>query len=438
MFLFFIYPRQFSFFQRLFILIVVLLIPIFPARAIGISPPKIDFGNVVKWNVNADEIRVVRNGATEPIGDILVLTRARGRGSEYFSGRSSVVIPNGQSFVSYPFTIIPNDSADGNYEVQIDFLVQNTNSVSASAGSVVVTGATAVVQFFLPSQGGSVNSSETVRPVISTVTEKNTEIPKTKETVIEIKKEEIMEIKFELPSKKQSATTKKSIIQNLQKKESTEKPLILSFDQTIAPPKLLSKTHPEPTKYYSNDTVDILIENKVKDVNATGYLFGISQKATAAIEELKQTVNPSFGYAQLSDGIYYTHAAEIFGAKVSPIVSRRILIDTTPPVISDPVLYVEPHIFMKSKFSFNVSAVDKTTSVAYFRITTPTDTYMSVMEKISIKRLKKGTYPISIEAVDIVGNVKTERLLIHVQPESEWETVTRLFKTLKGWLNNKK
>jgi hypothetical protein len=81
-----------------------------------------------------------------------------------------------------------------------------------------------------------------------------------------------------------------------------------------------------------------------------------------------------------------------------------------------------------------MSLFDRTSGVAYGKIITPYGAEVFVTDQIPLRHLKNGNQIYQVALTDVAGNVSVEDVLIHVQRETEWETIQRLWRLTMQWI----
>ena len=393
-----------------FLLIALFLLSPHAVFAIGLTPPSVALSTVT--STKTGHVTIVR-GASD-VGVLTMDVSAHGAGSEFFSGDSTFILAADATEGTYAFQITPSSSANGNYSLQVDFLVRKN---PADSGSTVITGATAIVTFsavgHVSSNGSSGGSVGGLNPVLP-----STPILPVSPVVVPPVKPKPSVLVPTVPVASPVIPPTKSSPQN----PPVTKPST-SIAPSTNPPTLIPVVTEFPTESFSTGSPNLSLSN---DTTIPTFAYSITQSPNADFSSLTSTSDVAVVNVNLPDGIYFLHVADK-NNPVKGITTKKIVIDTTPPDILNVTAQTQS-VFLGSNIFLSISASDKTTSVAYFTISTPNGIVKSVSSTIALHRLSLGKHLYQMQAVDELGNTQTVFVAVTVDKESFLETLARLWR----------
>ncbi|HLD17884.1 MAG TPA: GC-type dockerin domain-anchored protein [Patescibacteria group bacterium] len=144
------------------VLFFVFFFRVVVVEAIGLSPPKIDLGEMQNGEQHALSMNLIR-GIGE-VGDLRIAIEKRGEGGAFVEGEDVLILSENQNLVPYSFVFHPENVEAGDHEFKIDFFPESEDpdSIDGSAGVVIRAGITGVVTYRIapaPSGGGGGGSS---------------------------------------------------------------------------------------------------------------------------------------------------------------------------------------------------------------------------------------------------------------------------------------
>lgn len=220
-------------------------------------------------------------------------------------------------------------------------------------------------------------------------------------------------------------------------KEKGEPPSTIIIDETMEGPMVKSDTHTTSYRYYHSKDVHLEFTPSFFGISFEKYFYTITESPQVFVSQLQSVATNAPITVSLPDGEFYVHVSGLRGNKLSLPRSRKILIDTTPPVLSRMHIETSSHVFGGSTSVLWMDVHDQTAGLAYNKLITPYGTEVFVTDKIPLKHLHIGDQTYEIQMVDITGNVNKQNVTIHVDPETEWETMKRLGKVFMEWMTRK-
>ncbi len=418
------------------------------AHAMGITPGRVNLGVITSGQTKYGSVMLLRDRLYDGTDPFSGTVSARLDGSSFFSGLSSFSFSSDQDEMTYTFSIHPSENASGSYAIQVDFVVNRSHSVSAPVGAQVISGTTALVQFEVP-VSTSVNPSSTppeggIPPSTPVVLPKK-DIPQTEEFIIIKPVEEVpqvsipetvlqQEIKEILPAEVVFSQPKELFPEQLVITHKDNEIDHVVFDPLLKKPVIYSDTHTAEDRYFKTQDVHLQFDAFPLEPKFDGFYYTISTSPVVYISELQSTSDGSEIEIDLPDGIYYVHVVGVKKGVLSAPHTRRLMIDFTPPVVEKKYIVTKERIFRKSKHALRMSLFDRTSGVAYGKIITPYGAEVFVTDQIPLRHLKNGNQIYQVALTDVAGNVSVEDVLIHVQRETEWETIQRLWRLTMQWI----
>ena len=185
-----------------------------------------------------------------------------------------------------------------------------------------------------------------------------------------------------------------------------------------AAPKIFSATHPEPDKWYSNNSPEFSW-NLPADV--TALKFSINDNPNAEPTTLQSPPISEKKIEALKDGVWYFHLSFKNAAGWGAVGHRKVMIDTEPPepfeikVDNDGDLTnPQPILYFKAN--------DKTSGISHYEIKIGTgDIFPLLLGKIEKNSYKMpyqsfGKHPILVNAVDKAGNATPAGSEVTIEP----------------------
>jgi hypothetical protein len=137
-------------------------------------------------------------------------------------------------------------------------------------------------------------------------------------------------------------------------------------------PEITSKSHPNENKWYRETTFSLYWEL----VEGAEYSWILSYDSTAIPDEIPDRPKPkeglvwmgAMGYEDLEDGIYYFHLKQkLSGEDWSEKLTRRAMIDSTPPECFEPEIGREPTMFEGNNF-LSFATIDKMSGIDHYEV----------------------------------------------------------------------
>lgn len=177
-----------------------------------------------------------------------------------------------------------------------------------------------------------------------------------------------------------------------------------------------SPTHPSEEAFVSNSDVTLFLRPTGTGENVPIRFLITTESTVGASELIQETNNPSISF-HLPDGIYYVHTQEATDVS-TPISTRRVMIDTTPPVVEPKVQskwWALP--FSASRNEIVLEVVDTLAGVAKVDVSIDGKTAEVVDGRISTRSLGWGTHSLVVDATDEAGNVIIQEFTVNVEPK---------------------
>lgn len=180
-------------------------------------------------------------------------------------------------------------------------------------------------------------------------------------------------------------------------------------------PSIQSPTHPSEEAFFPSGDVTFYLRSTGPGERAsTRYL--ISTEPTVDASELTlETINPSISF-YLPDGIYYLHTQDASDAS-APVSTRRVMIDTTPPVVEAKVQSKRVLPFIAPRKEIALEVVDALAGVADVDVSINGKAAEVVNGRISTRGLGWGTHSLVVDATDEAGNVIIQEFTVNVEPK---------------------
>ena len=177
-----------------------------------------------------------------------------------------------------------------------------------------------------------------------------------------------------------------------------------------------SSTHPSTEQYYRGEFISFSW-GQPGPGDATVYRFVLNQQEqTTASDLVFETQTPSITYEMLSDGVYYFHIADT-SSDDCEIVTRRFMVDNTPPTIALDVINNPPWFFLfSSSRSIRLDVNDALAGVSQVKANL-SDRVLEVRNsQVSLRGLDFGDHVLTVQAVDEAGNEVVREFLVHIEP----------------------
>ncbi|MEJ0021754.1 MAG: hypothetical protein WDN47_04230 [Candidatus Doudnabacteria bacterium] len=165
---------------------------------------------------------------------------------------------------------------------------------------------------------------------------------------------------------------------------------------------ITSTSHPDPDAWYKNRDVVIKFTPKTGE----DYSYSFSSNIDIIPDDKKQDVPAQISYPNMPDGIYYFKLnSKVGDANWSEAAVFRVQIDATPPEPFSPAIASDPTIFGGNKF-VSFSTVDKISGISYYKV--QVGLFGRSIETQSPYKLSKPFVgdSVQVEAVDIAGNMR--------------------------------
>lgn len=194
-------------------------------------------------------------------------------------------------------------------------------------------------------------------------------------------------------------------------------------------PVVTSDTHPDPTKWYSGNTVSLKWDEGLAP--ATSYSYVFSTNEIESLDDIPEPEGNTFTYSNLAEGRHYFHIKALRDGQWSPTTRFDINSDQTAP--SDFNINIAPSARTQStRPLFEFSTVDDLSGIDRYELRLipvsiegrpqampEGDKFVSVMNPYVVsEELLYGTYQVVVRAYDKAGNVKetVKRLEITSSP----------------------
>ena len=174
----------------------------------------------------------------------------------------------------------------------------------------------------------------------------------------------------------------------------------------LIPETIQSTTHPDQNSWYRNRHVVIQFAPK-SDVD---YSYSFSSNIEIIPDDAKDEIPAEISYDNLNDGIYYFK----INSKVGPsnwqeVGVYRIQIDATSPEEFTPTIGVDPAIYGGKPF-LSFSTVDKTSGISHYIVKTGLfSRYKNQTSPYQLARPWVGD-TVTVKAYDNAGNFRTETI----------------------------
>ncbi len=166
--------------------------------------------------------------------------------------------------------------------------------------------------------------------------------------------------------------------------------------------KILSSTHPDSTKWYSNKTVDLEWSSSL---SATGFISSFSRSATDSPTTPVLT-EKKHRFESTADGIWYFHLRAQINGKLTDAVHYKVQIDT---VVPDPftvtITQLENHTDPSPTVSFTTT--DQTSGIDHYEGTIDDGTPFTLTSGDRLPKQTPGDHKLSLSAIDKAGNKRT-------------------------------
>jgi hypothetical protein len=168
-----------------------------------------------------------------------------------------------------------------------------------------------------------------------------------------------------------------------------------------------SNTQPDETKWYTNNNVELQVNPKLGDI----YSYSFSTNPEITPNNKQDDISKKLTFDNLLDGIYYFKLASKSGnGNWQEALVRRFQIDTTPPESFTPVVASDPSVYNGQPFvSFTTS--DQTSGIDHYEIrfggigpwtSTKNTSYVVPKFRLSDK--------IQVKALDKAGNFQVAEI----------------------------
>lgn len=136
------------------------------------------------------------------------------------------------------------------------------------------------------------------------------------------------------------------------------------YPKDFIPMQVTSKSHPDSNAWYKNHNVVVSFNPKLGE----DYSYSFSSNIEITPDNQKQDVSAEIKYQNMSDGIYYFKLnSKVGSADWQEAAVYRVQIDATPPDIFIPIIGVDPSFFGGEPF-VNFSTMDKTSGISHYTV----------------------------------------------------------------------
>jgi hypothetical protein len=188
-------------------------------------------------------------------------------------------------------------------------------------------------------------------------------------------------------------------------------------DPTLSLVILESDSHPDPSAWYSNASVNLNWIEIAADSGIASYLYDFDQSSStdpsttlaAGVSEMTQEV--------VEDGIYYFHIKGVqIDGRETDVVHHRVQVDTTDP---NPIeLSVQDTKLLEGESAwFTFATTDDTSGVMQYQIALNSSDFKVQSSPLEMEDLDPGTYFFRVVAIDRAGNTAYGSTSVRVYPE---------------------
>jgi hypothetical protein len=463
------------------------LFPIHIVQAnIGMTPPEFWIAETIQLGESRTAtISILRNGSTQPTGDVYVEVSSYGDGGPYIFGDDSFMIPDGSDSYAYTFEVIPYEGASGELTAYVQFLQTELEYSGQVTGNHVVAGVTAPVHFTAPDATPSTSPAPTGGSCCGAIPEEepeeeteeapgDTEEEPEEESEEETEEapgdteEEPEEESEEAPgdteedessepeeseeeesegSQTESIVTdfiggdgsvilqdEESVVVVEEFFESEKTDVVVQEAITIASP-----SHPDEQRWYSSQWVTVNWELESDGHPITLYYYAyesipmttaggasFSTAASGAEGQIYQTLSPQIQLF-LQEG---QHIIYVFGETANgftDVVSKQILIDSTPPVVFEPTVYTYFDVFLRMRHKLLFEGQDVGSGVSGYEVYVDGEYNQTNEGTFLLPELEPGEHLFEVRAFDNSGNFRSSYAKILVD-DGWW----RLFPWAEG------
>ncbi len=168
-------------------------------------------------------------------------------------------------------------------------------------------------------------------------------------------------------------------------------------------PKIFSSTHPDPAKWYSQNTLKITWSK----LDTAIYSYILDRYAFTVPDEYPEDPGTSKAYSDIGEGVWYFHLKTKYQGEWLTPAHFRIQIDTEPPLSFEPRISQSDSVAGGQHFiSFN--AIDKTSGVDYYEVSEKEGHWVIAQSPYILKSKEIDEYFIRIKAIDKAGNLQEE------------------------------
>lgn len=180
-------------------------------------------------------------------------------------------------------------------------------------------------------------------------------------------------------------------------------------------PRIQSPTHPSEDAFVPSGDATFYLRSTGPGENAPTRFLINAEPTAQAFELTQETSNPSVSF-HLPDGIYYLHTQDASDAS-APVSTRRVMIDTTPPVV-EPKVQSKPTLpFIAPRNEIALEVIDALAGVAQVRASINGEATEVIEGRVSTRGLGWGTHSLVVDATDEAGNVIIQTFVVNVEPK---------------------